>query len=103
MAATEKVSAARRPKRSPNMADQGAPDGSHHIAQREHAEGGKKLGDRILVREEVAADRGGEIAVDSKIVPFEHIADEARGDHPACLRRIHLRPPDPTILEQIRL
>ena len=92
MAATEKVSAARRPNRSPIWPMSGAADRPHQIADREHAEGRKKLGDRILVREEVAADRSGEVAVDREIVPFEHVADHARGDHPACLRRFHPLP-----------
>jgi hypothetical protein len=79
------------------MADYGAADGSHHIADREHAERRKKLGDRILVREEVAADGGGKIAVDGKVVSFKHVADHARGNHPARLRRIHLRLPKPLL------
>ena len=37
---------------------------------------------------------GGEIAVDRKIVPFEHVADQAGGDYPAYLRRIHLAFPE---------
>jgi hypothetical protein len=89
MAATEKV----RAEPVANMADHGAPDRSHHANDREHAEGRKKLGDRILVRKEMAADGGGKIAVHGKVVPFEHIADHARGDHPAWLRRIHPRSP----------
>src|SRR5262249_11097480 len=71
-------------------ADHHDADGPHQIAEREHAEGRKQLGHRVLVREEVMADRGGEIAVDRKVVPFEHVADQAGGDHPAHLRRIHL-------------
>jgi hypothetical protein len=76
-----------------DMPDQDAADRPHDIAQREHAEGGKELGNRILVREELAADCSGEIAVDRKIIPLEHVADHARGNHPACLRRNHCGPP----------
>src|SRR5262249_5782960 len=37
-------------------------------------------------------NRRREVAVDRKIVPFEHVTDHARGDHSACLRGIHLTP-----------
>jgi hypothetical protein len=90
MAATEKVSAARRPRRSPIWPISAPPHRPHQIAERKHAERREQLGDRILMREELAADLGGEIAVDGEIVPFEHVADHARGDHPACARAIHL-------------
>ncbi len=73
-----------------DMADERAADRSHQITDREHAERGQKLGDRILVREELAADRGREIAVDREVVPFEHVADHARGNHPICPCRSHL-------------
>src|SRR5262245_30038102 len=102
IAVTENVSAP-APETIADMPDEDPADGPHDIAQREHAEGGKELGDRILMREELAADCSGEIAVDRKIIPLEHVADHAGGDHPACLRRMHLEPPAPTILEQIRL
>ena len=78
-----------------DMADERAADRPHQIAERKHAEGGEQLGDGVLAREEVAADRGGEIAVDRKIVPLEHVADHARRDHLACRRGIHLVFPDP--------
>ncbi len=67
------------------MADHRAANGAHYITDREYAKGRKKLGDRVLVREEVAADGRGKIAVHGKVVPFEHIADHAGGDYPACL------------------
>src|SRR5262245_1906204 len=38
---------------------------------------------------ELPAYCGGEIAVDRKVVPFEHVSDHARCDYPACLRGIH--------------
>ena len=63
-----------------DMADDHAADRPHHVADREHAERGEELGDRILVRKEMLADRGGEVAVDREIVPFEHVADHAGGD-----------------------
>ena len=72
-----------------DMADDGAADRPHQVADREHPEGGEQLGDRILVREEMAADLSCEIAVDREIVPFEHVADGAGGDHPPCLRTVH--------------
>jgi hypothetical protein len=72
------------------MADQRAADRPHQIAEREHAEGRKELRDGILVRKEVAADRGGEIAVDREIVPFEHVADHTGGDHAPRPRGSHV-------------
>src|SRR5262245_62776163 len=44
------------------------------------------------MREELPANRRREVAVDRKIVPFEHVTDHARGDHSTCLRGIHLTP-----------
>ena len=41
------------------------------------------------LRKEGAADRGGEVAVDREVVPFEHIADGAGGDDPACAADSH--------------
>jgi hypothetical protein len=43
--------------------------------------------------EKLLADRYGKIAVDSEIVPFEHIADHARDDRPANLGKIHFHIP----------
>src|SRR5262249_26848371 len=62
------------------MADEHTAHGPHQITDGEHAERGKKLGDRGLVREEVAPDRSREVAVDRKIIPLEHVADHAGGD-----------------------
>src|SRR5215472_6131102 len=59
----------------------------------------EKLSDRILMREELPADRRREVAVDRKIVPFEHVTDHARGDHSTCLRGIHLSPQPVGILQ----
>jgi hypothetical protein len=78
------------------VADQRAPDRPHQIAEREHAERREQLGDRVLVRKELPADLGGEIAVDREIIPFEHVADHARSDHPACARVVHLAAPNQT-------
>src|SRR5207302_8938487 len=52
----------------------------HHVAHGEDAEGGKDLSHFILGGKERAADLGGEVAVDGKIVPFEHVADDAGRD-----------------------
>jgi len=49
------------------------------VADRKHTERREQLGDRVLVREEVATDRHGKVAVDCKIILFEHVADRARG------------------------
>ena len=73
-----------------DMADQRASDRPHQIAERKHAERRKQLGYRILMREELAADRRREIAVDRKVVPLEHIADRTRGNDPQHLPGLHL-------------
>jgi hypothetical protein len=73
-----------------DMADQRATDRPHQIAEREHPERRKQLGDRVLVRKELAADGGREVAVHREVVPFEHVADRARGDHSKQLRGFHL-------------
>jgi hypothetical protein len=44
------------------VTDERAADRPHEITDGEHAERRKKLGDRILVREEVAADCSREVA-----------------------------------------
>ena len=92
MAATEKVERGAPSEPVADMADQRAADRPHQIAERKHAERRKQLGDRILVREELAADRSREIAVDRKVVPFEHIADRAGGNDPERLSGFHLFP-----------
>ena len=47
--------------------------------------------------EELLADSRGKKAVDSEIVPFEHVADYARDDHPTRLSKIHIHIlPEPT-------
>ena len=75
-----------------DMADDHAADRPHQVADREHAEYRKQLGDRILMREEVATDLCCEVTVDRKIVPFEHVADHSSRDHPAYVRGVHLAP-----------
>jgi DNA-binding winged helix-turn-helix (wHTH) protein len=52
---------------------------THQVADRKHTERREQLGDRVLVREEVATYRHGKVAVDCKIISFEHVADRARG------------------------
>jgi hypothetical protein len=89
MVATEKVSAARRPNRSP-MADQRPAHRAHQVAKREYAERREQLGDRVLMRKELTADSGCEIAVDRKVVPLQHIADRTGGNDPERLRGLHL-------------
>src|SRR5262249_24366589 len=44
------------------------------------------------MREELLAYCGGEIAIDSKVVPFEHVAHHARCDYSACWRGHHRSP-----------
>src|SRR5262245_342875 len=75
-----------------DMADQHAADRPHQIADRKYAERRKQLGDRIVVRKEVATNLCWEITVDRKIVPFEHVADNSGRNHPACGRCAHLAP-----------
>jgi hypothetical protein len=92
MAMTEKVSGA-APETIADVADQRAAHRTHQVADRENAERRKELGDRVLVREELSTDRRGEVAVNCKVVPFEHVADHAGSDHFACLRGNHLPSP----------
>src|SRR6516165_4360254 len=63
---------------------------SHQIAECKYSKCGKELSDPILMREKFLADCRGKKAVDSEIVPFEHVADHARDDHPTHLGRIHI-------------
>ena len=76
------------------------------IRSRKHAKGGNQLGDGILARKEIAADRGSKISVNRKIVPLNHVSDHACSDHLAFRYGIHLlltkmaakpRVPAPTI------
>jgi hypothetical protein len=73
------------PQAVADMPDQRAAHRPHQVADREDAEGGQELCDRVLVREEVAADRGRKIAVDREIVPFEYVPDHPGGDDPPPL------------------
>lgn len=66
-----------------DIAEQRAANGTHQEAHGVDAEGRQDLGDGILLGKERAADRGGEVAVDREIVPFEHVANRARQDDPA--------------------
>src|SRR5262249_15876751 len=74
------------------MANDHAADRPHQITDREDAECRKQLGDRILMREEVAAYLCCEVAIDRKIVPFEYVADHSGRSHPAHVREVHLAP-----------
>jgi hypothetical protein len=91
MAATDKVNDAPSEPIT-DMADQRAADRAHQIAERKHAERRKQLGNRILMRKELTADRRREIAVDREVVPLEHIADRAGGNDPERLSGFHLFP-----------
>jgi len=66
---------------------------SHQIAECKYSKCGKELSDPILMREKFLADCRSKEAVDSEIVPFEHVADHARDDHPAQFGKIHIRLP----------
>ena len=66
---------------------------SHQIAECEYSKCRNELSDPILMREKLLADCRGKKAVDSEIVPFEHVADHARDDHPAHFGKIHIRLP----------
>ena len=68
-----------------DAARQEAPQRPHQAADREDAEGGKQLRQRILVREEGLADGDREIAVDREIEPFEDVADGPGADDAALL------------------
>ena len=71
-----------------DMAEQRAADRPHHEADGEHAERRQHLGDLVLLGKEGAADRGGEVAVDGEVVPFEQVADGA-GGHQARRAPVH--------------
>ncbi|MGB7834966.1 MAG: hypothetical protein WBL84_22430 [Xanthobacteraceae bacterium] len=45
-----------------------------------------------MLTEELLSDFRGEIAVNREIVPFEHVADHARRNHPTFLPEIHVTP-----------
>ncbi len=53
---------------------------AHDVAHGEDAEGRQDLRDFILGGKVRATDLGGEVAVDGKVVPFEHVADDASCD-----------------------
>ena len=72
-----------------DMADHHAAQGTHQIAQGKDAEGRQHLRHGILGGKEHATDRGGEIAVDREIVPFEQVADHAGGDGAAGAWGLH--------------
>ena len=72
-----------------DIADQCAAHGPHQEAHGEDAEGRQHLRHLVLLRKEGAADGGGEVAVDGEIVPFEHVADGAGRDDPACVPNSH--------------
>src|SRR5206468_7063777 len=48
----------------------------------EDAVGRQELRQRVLAGKESPADHRSEVAVDGEVVPFEHVADGARGDQP---------------------
>src|SRR6516165_6188290 len=72
-----------------DMSDQYATDRPYQIADRQHAECRKQLGDRILMREELATYLRCEVTVDREIVPFEHVPNHAGRNHPAHWRGAH--------------
>ena len=63
--------------------DHRAADRPHQEAHGENPEGREDLSDGILAGKKSATDRGGEIAVNRKIIPFEHVADRAGRNDPA--------------------
>src|SRR5690349_1229068 len=63
-----------------DMADHHAAQRPRHEADGEDAVGRQKLRHRVLAGKEGPADHGSEVAVDGKVVPFEHVADGAGGD-----------------------
>ena len=71
------------------VADDRAAHRAHQEADGEDAEGRQHLGHLVLLREEGAADGGGEIAVDREVVPFEYVADGAGRDDPGCVAGSH--------------
>jgi hypothetical protein len=81
----------RRPPAEPvtDVADHHAAERPHQIAESEHPKRSQKLRDRVLVREEMPADRHREVAVDGEVVPLQGVADHAGGDDLAGLRGIH--------------
>src|SRR5262245_26540195 len=73
-----------------DIPDYRAADRPHQISDCKHTKRGEQLADGVLAWKEVAADRGGKIAVNCEIVPLDHIADHARSDHLAFRGGIHL-------------
>ena len=75
-----------------NITNHRPPDWPRQISDRKHTKDGEQLGSALLAGEEVAADRGGKIAVNRKIVPLNHVSDHACSDHLAFRCGIHLLP-----------
>jgi hypothetical protein len=65
-----------------DVAEDGAAQGPHQEAGGEHAERGNQGSGGVLGREEVPADRRGEVAVDREVVPLHDVAHGAGGDQP---------------------
>src|SRR4029077_17585880 len=62
-----------------------APEGAGHKAESISKEGCQQASDRIALRKEVLCYVDGNIGIDRKVVPFEHIADHRGGDGPPRL------------------
>ena len=75
------------------MADQGAADRPHQESDREDAEGRQDLRDRVFPGKEGAADRGGEVAVNREVIPFEDVSYGAGGDDPGRITGNHSSSP----------
>src|SRR5262245_49891662 len=67
------------------MAEENGAQWTHEEADGEYRIGSEERGVRIVGRKEKAANGAGEEAVDSEIVPFHHIADDAGPDDPLAV------------------
>ncbi len=92
IAATEKVSAARRPSRSPIAPITAPPTGRIRKPTAKMPKAASTCATASSLGEEGPSDRGGEVAVDREIVPFQHVADGAGHYRPARVALLHSSP-----------
>ena len=65
-----------------DMADQAPPTGRIRKPTAKMPKADSTCATGSSLRKEHATDRGGEVAVDREVVPFEHVADRAGRDDP---------------------
>jgi hypothetical protein len=74
---TEAVSDRFAPPLVADIAKHKTAEWAHQKARGKDAERRHERGNRVLCREEVPTNDCGEVAVDTKVVPFHHIAGDA--------------------------